>query len=116
MNNKALILGMYLVALFIILRHWYKDPNNSGMPYPTTITAPSYLYAVLGLTSDAIGGLGTVLAVGLTVGLYWAVQKNNKLGRIISVSASGPTSNIDKAAVQSGKLNVNSPKKKAKTK
>lgn len=47
------------------------------MPYPTTITAPSYLYAVLGLTSDFTGGLSTVLAAGLTLGLFYRTHSGN---------------------------------------
>ena len=70
MSNKAFILAMYLVALFIILKNYYNK-GNSGMPYPTTITAPSYLYAVLGLTADFTGGVSTVLAAGLTLGLFY---------------------------------------------
>jgi hypothetical protein len=73
---------MYLVAVYIILRHWYNQPGNSGMPYPTTITAPSYLYAVLGIASGVVGDLATVLAVGLTVGLYWRTHKGNPPIRI----------------------------------
>jgi len=61
---------MYLVALFIVLKNYYNK-GNSGMPYPTTITAPSYLYAVLGLTADFTGGVSTVLAAGLTLGLFY---------------------------------------------
>lgn len=75
MNNKAFILSLYFVALFIILKNYYK--HNSGMPYPTTITAPSYLYAVLGLTADFTGGLSTVLAAGLTLGLFYRTHGGN---------------------------------------
>jgi hypothetical protein len=70
MSNKAFILSMYLVALFIILKNYYNK-GNSGMPYPTTITAPSYLYGVLALTSDFTEGLSGVLAAGLTLALFY---------------------------------------------
>lgn len=70
MSNKAFILSMYLVALFIILKNYYNK-GGTGMPYPTAITAPSYLYAVLGLTSDFTGGISTVLSAGLTLGLFY---------------------------------------------
>lgn len=70
MSNKAFILSMYLVALFIVLKNYYAQ-GNSGMPYPTTVTAPSYLYAVLALTADFTEGLSGVLAAGLTLGLFW---------------------------------------------
>lgn len=47
------------------------------MPYPTTITAPTYLYGVLGLTADFTGGLSTVLAAGLTLGLFYRTHSGN---------------------------------------
>jgi len=61
---------MYFVALFIIVKNYYNK-GNTGMPYPTTITAPSYLYAILGITSDFTEGLSTVLAAGLTLALFY---------------------------------------------
>lgn len=76
MSNKALILAMYFVALFIVLKNYYNKGNH-GMPYPTTITAPSYLYAVLGLTADFTQGLSTVLAAGLTLGLFYRTHQGN---------------------------------------
>lgn len=85
MNSKAFILGLYMVALFIILRHWYSEKGNKGMPPPSTITAPSYLYGVLGIVSNITGDFGTVLAAGLTLGLYYAVKKNN--GTLTGVTA-----------------------------
>lgn len=75
MSNKALILSMYFVALFIVLRNYYTKQGNTGMPRPDVITGPSYLYAVLGLTADFTGGFTTVLAVGLTLGLYYRVHQ-----------------------------------------
>lgn len=61
---------MYLVALFLVLKNYYNQ-GNSGMPYPSTITAPSYLYGVLALTADFTEGLSGVLAAGLTLGLFY---------------------------------------------
>lgn len=75
MSSKALILFMYLVAVYLVIHRWYKN-GGQGMPYPTTITAPSYLYGALALTSDFTGGLTTVLAVGLTFGLYQRIKSN----------------------------------------
>lgn len=76
MSNKAFILALYFVALFISVKNYYTQ-GGSGMPYPTSITAPTYLYAVLGLTSDFTGGLSTVLAAGLTLGLYYRTHNGN---------------------------------------
>jgi hypothetical protein len=70
MNNKAFILALYFVALFIVVKNYYNK-GGEGMPYPTYVTAPSYLYGVLGLTADFTGGLSTVLAAGLTLGLFY---------------------------------------------
>lgn len=77
MSNKAFILSMYLVALFIVLKNYYAQ-GNSGMPYPTTITAPSYLYGVLALTADFTEGLSGVLAAGLTLGLFYRAHMTGK--------------------------------------
>lgn len=93
MNRKAFILAMYFAALFIVIKHWYKQPGNSGMPYPTTITAPSYLYGILALTDDFTGGLSTVLAAGLTLGLFYRTQKG-KDPIIIQTGPSGTTAKI----------------------
>jgi hypothetical protein len=73
-NPKAFILSLYFVALFIIVKNYY-DKGGAGMPYPTTITAPSYLYGVLGITSDFTGGLSTVLAAGLTLALFYRTHQ-----------------------------------------
>ena len=70
MSSKAFILSMYLVALFLVLKNYYNQ-GNSGMPYPSAITAPSYLYGVLALTADFTEGLSGVLAAGLTLGLFY---------------------------------------------
>lgn len=70
MNNKSFILAMYLVAQFLVLRNYYKK-GHSGIPYPTTITAPAYLYAALGIASGFLEGIPVVLSAGLTLGLYY---------------------------------------------
>ena len=79
MSNKALILSLYFVALFIILRNYYTNEQGAGMPPPQLITAPSYLYGVLGITADITGGLSAVLAAGLTLGLFYRIQQNKAL-------------------------------------
>jgi hypothetical protein len=63
------------------------------MPYPTTITAPSYLYAVLGIASGVVGDLATVLAVGLTLGLFYRTQKK-KDPLVIQTGPSGTKAKI----------------------
>lgn len=104
MSNKALILSLYFVALFIVLKNYYNQPGNSGMPYPTVITGPTYLYAVLGLVSDFTGGLATVLAAGLTLGLFYRTHKDpaSKQGKGYP-STSGP------GGTRRGKEPVNTP-------
>jgi hypothetical protein len=80
---------MYLVAIYLVVSHWYKN-GGRGMPYPTTISAPSYLYGTLALVGDATGGLTTVLAVGLTFGLYQSL-KNKGAASLGGISiANGP--------------------------
>lgn len=76
MNRKAIILLLYGVALFIILRQYYK--TNSGLPSPQTIRNPTYLYALLALATDIIGGAGIVIAGGATVALAWQAQNAAK--------------------------------------
>lgn len=78
MSRKAFILSMYAVALYIVLSRWYKA-GNSGMPDPSVVTGPSYLYGVLALTSDFLEGLPVVLAAGLTAGLYWRASEQAKV-------------------------------------
>lgn len=109
MNNKAFILSLYFVALFIILKNYYNQ-GNSGMPYPTTITAPSYLYAVLALTSDFTGGLSTVLAAGLTMGLFYRTHNgNNPLP-----TKTGPGSTSKKTGTKTGTATQPPPKSGSK--
>lgn len=76
MNRKAIILVLYGVALFIVLRQYYK--TNSGLPSPQTIRNPTYLYALLAIATDIIGGAGIVIAAGATVALAWQAQNAAK--------------------------------------
>jgi hypothetical protein len=76
--KKPFILLLYGTALFWILRSYYKDPSNTGMPTPRTLSAPTYLYGILSLVSDFTGGFTVPLAAGLTVGLIWQVQAKDK--------------------------------------
>lgn len=80
--KKSLILFLYVVAIFFILRNYYaqKDssgtPVNTGMPNPQVLTAPTYLYAILALTADFLEGFPIVLALALTVSLIWQATGN----------------------------------------
>lgn len=69
--KKALVLVLYGVALYFILKKYYENPANTGLPNPTVLTAPTYLYGILALTSDFLEGLPIVLAGALTVALIW---------------------------------------------
>lgn len=66
---------MYGVALFFILQKYYKN-GNSGLPSPTALTAPTYLYGILALSSDFLDNFPIVLAAGLTVALIWQAQSS----------------------------------------
>lgn len=83
--KKPFILMLYGVALYWILREYYKDPANLGMPQPKVLASPTYLYGILALASDFTGGFTIPLAAGLTVSLIW--QTNAK-----SVTAPSATS------------------------
>lgn len=76
--KKPFILFLYGTALFWILRSYYKDPANTGMPRPQTLSAPTYLYGILSLASDFTGGFTVPLAAGLTVALIWQTQTKDK--------------------------------------
>lgn len=61
----------------MILRKYYAE-GNSGMPNPKVIANPTYLYGILILASDVVGGLPIVLALGLTVALIWQTENQKK--------------------------------------
>lgn len=71
--RKSLILGMYAVVLYFVLKKYYAN-GNQGAPNPSTITAPTYLYAILAITADFLGAFPVVLGAGLTVALIWQAQ------------------------------------------
>lgn len=82
---------LYGVAMFWILREYYKDPANLGIPRPKAIAAPTYLYAILALASDFTGGFTIPLAAGMTVSLIWQTQaKNAKAGALAGVTSVAP--------------------------
>ena len=71
--KKPIILLLYGVALFFILRRYYNQ-GNSGLPTPTVLAAPTYLYGIGLLVSDFGGGVPVVIMAGLTLGLIWRTQ------------------------------------------
>jgi hypothetical protein len=71
--KKAAILFMYGTVLFFVLRRYYAQ-GNSGLPTPTVLAAPTYLYGIAAITADFAGGLPVVVAAGLTVALIWQIQ------------------------------------------
>lgn len=68
--KNSLILFLYGVALFFVLRTYYNE-GNSGMPTPTVLAAPTYLYGILSIVSGFTGALTVPIAAGLTVSLIW---------------------------------------------
>jgi len=74
-GKKPVILFLYGVALYFVLRTYYKQ-NNTGLPNPVVIRNPTYLYGILAIASDFTGGLTIPLAAGMTLALIW--QTNNK--------------------------------------
>ena len=71
---KALILFLYAVALYFSVRNWY-NAGNSGLPNPTILAAPTYLYSALALASDFTGDFTIPIAAGLTLTLIWNSKK-----------------------------------------
>lgn len=67
--KKAVILALYAVSLYLVVSRWYKA-GNSGIPTPQIVGPPSYLFGVLALTAEFLGGLPVVLAAGLTFILW----------------------------------------------
>lgn len=70
--KKALILFLYGVALYFILRRYYQ--TESGLPKPNVLVAPTYLYGILALASDFMEGFPIVIAAAVTVAFIWQVQ------------------------------------------
>lgn len=74
--KKAVVLMLFVVAVYFILDAYYKE-GNSGIPNPSVLTAPTYLYGALALSADFLEGFPIVLAAGLTVALIWQAQGRN---------------------------------------
>ena len=69
--NKSVILFSYGTALYLILRKAYQE-GHTGIPEPSLIAPPTYLYGILALATDFVGGVAVMIAIGLTFGLMYA--------------------------------------------
>ncbi len=70
--KKGLILMLYVVALTVVLKRYYK--TESGLPKPSTIAGPTYLYGILALSADFLDNFPVIIASALTVALIWNTQ------------------------------------------
>lgn len=69
--KKPVMLALFAVSLYLVLSKFYKQ-GGQGLPVPTVITGPVYLYALLLLAADFIpGGVAVALAAGSTLLLYY---------------------------------------------
>lgn len=75
--KKAVVLMLFAVAVYFILDAYYKE-GNSGLPNPSVLTAPTYLYGALALSADFLEGFPIVLAAALTMALIWQTQDKQK--------------------------------------
>lgn len=71
--NKAVVLFAYGTAVYFILRKAYQE-GHTGIPEPSLLAPPTYLYGMLALSSDFLGSLPVVIAVALTFSLMWGFQ------------------------------------------
>ena len=76
--KKGIILVLYGVALYFVLKRFYSNKGNTGLPEPSVIAAPTYLYAILALVADFTGGFTIPLAAGMTVALIWQTNAQTK--------------------------------------
>lgn len=93
MRNKAIVLFMFGVALYFILRAYYRQ-GNTGLPNPQVLSAPTYLYGILALAADFLAGFPIVLAAGLTMALVWQAQGvDPKTGKVTDSTSVNPAVN-----------------------
>jgi len=71
--NKAVVLFAYGTAVYFILRKAYQE-GHTGIPEPSLLAPPTYLYGILALSADFLGALPVVIAVALTFALIWGYQ------------------------------------------
>lgn len=70
---KAYLLFLYAVSLYITLNSWYKE-GNTGIPDPTVIGPATYLFALLLLSANFVGGLSAILGTSMTFLLFNRAQ------------------------------------------
>lgn len=88
---------MYGVALYFVLRKYYQN-GNSGLPIPSVLVAPTYLYAILALTAEFTGGFTIVLGAGLTMALIWQAQGSKGTASAPAGSPTGVTGPVGTAS------------------
>jgi hypothetical protein len=66
---KAYLLFLYAITLYITLNAWYKQ-GNSGIPDPAVVGPSTYLFALLLLTSNFVGGISAILGTSMTFLIY----------------------------------------------
>jgi hypothetical protein len=69
------ILLLFFVAVAMIA--WRNIKQENQAPPPGQFTGAAIVYAICGLMSEVIGGLGVVLAVAWTLGLALNVINSN---------------------------------------
>jgi len=101
--RKALILVFFGTALYFVLKNYYKNPQNTGIPSPSAFVGPTYLYAILALISDFMGGLPIAIAAGLTFAL---ILDANKAGASAAASGSNNQSTQPSSPLVKGSGNA----------
>lgn len=71
--KKSLILLMYSVVVYFILRKWYAQ-GNTGIPNPQILVGPTYLYGILALSADFADNLPIVIGAGMTFAFILQAQ------------------------------------------
>lgn len=71
--KKPLLIFMYGIAVYFILRSWYSQ-GNTGLPRPNILVGPTYLYSILTLASDFAENIPVLIGAGLTLALIIQAQ------------------------------------------
>ena len=72
--RKAVILTMFGISMFMLLRAWYQQGNN-GLPTPSVISKPGWAFGVLLIASDFMETIPVVFAIAITFMLAQSAQK-----------------------------------------
>ncbi len=100
--KKAAILLMYGTVLFFVLRRYYAQ-GNTGLPVPTVLAAPTYLYGIAAITADFAGGFPVVVAAGLTVAFIWQIQGQKTANQPVNPGSKPAAANAGSPSNPSGK-------------